>query len=114
MYDWSRTVDTTDPDYYRWTQWIFLKLYDAGLAEKKEAPDYAGHVDIHNKPGYDPCELFFGTLPLWVSTDTNKIKGSHGIVGDQPQTVYAENIGFESPPATLIELASAVKATLTE
>jgi leucyl-tRNA synthetase len=38
MYDWSHTVDTTDPDYYRWTQWIFLKLYDAGLAEKKEAP----------------------------------------------------------------------------
>ncbi len=38
MYDWSHTVDTTDPDYYRWTQWIFLQLYHAGLAEKKEAP----------------------------------------------------------------------------
>jgi len=38
MYDWSHTVDTTDPAYYRWTQWIFLKLYEAGLAEKKEAP----------------------------------------------------------------------------
>jgi leucyl-tRNA synthetase len=38
MYDWSHTVDTTDPGYYRWTQWIFLKLYEAGLAEKKEAP----------------------------------------------------------------------------
>ncbi|MEE8175297.1 MAG: leucine--tRNA ligase [Gemmatimonadota bacterium] len=38
MYDWTRTVDTTDPDYYRWTQWIFLKLFEAGLAEKKEAP----------------------------------------------------------------------------
>jgi leucyl-tRNA synthetase len=38
MYDWDHTVDTTDPEYYRWTQWIFLQLYKAGLAEKKKAP----------------------------------------------------------------------------
>ncbi|MEJ2335050.1 MAG: class I tRNA ligase family protein [Gemmatimonadales bacterium] len=38
MYDWTRTVDTTDPGYYRWTQWLFLQLFKAGLAEKKEAP----------------------------------------------------------------------------
>ena len=38
MYDWNHTVDTTDPSYYKWTQWIFLQLYKAGLAEKKEAP----------------------------------------------------------------------------
>ncbi|TFG64681.1 MAG: leucine--tRNA ligase, partial [Gemmatimonadales bacterium] len=38
MFDWTHTVDTTAPDYYRWTQWIFLKLYEAGLAVKKEAP----------------------------------------------------------------------------
>ncbi|MBT8477493.1 MAG: leucine--tRNA ligase [Gemmatimonadetes bacterium] len=38
MFDWSHTVDTTDPAYYRWTQWIFLQLYHAGLAVKKEAP----------------------------------------------------------------------------
>ena len=38
MYDWNHTVDTTDPRYYRWTQWIFLQLYKAGLAQKKEAP----------------------------------------------------------------------------
>jgi leucyl-tRNA synthetase len=37
MYDWDHTVDTTSPSYYRWTQWIFLQLYKAGLAEKKEA-----------------------------------------------------------------------------
>jgi leucyl-tRNA synthetase len=38
MYDWDHTVDTTRPEYYRWTQWIFLQLFKAGLAEKKEAP----------------------------------------------------------------------------
>ena len=37
MYDWNHVVDTTSPSYYRWTQWLFLQLYDAGLAEKKEA-----------------------------------------------------------------------------
>ncbi|MGH7477093.1 MAG: leucine--tRNA ligase [Longimicrobiales bacterium] len=38
MYDWNHTVDTTDPRYYKWTQWIFLQLFRAGLAEKREAP----------------------------------------------------------------------------
>jgi leucyl-tRNA synthetase len=38
MYDWNHTVDTTDPGYYRWTQWIFLQLFRRGLAEKREAP----------------------------------------------------------------------------
>jgi leucyl-tRNA synthetase len=38
MFDWDHAVDTTHPSYYRWTQWLFLKLYEAGLAERKEAP----------------------------------------------------------------------------
>jgi leucyl-tRNA synthetase len=38
MFDWTHTVDTSDPAYYRWTQWIFVQLFKAGLAERKEAP----------------------------------------------------------------------------
>ena len=37
-YDWNYTVETCMPDYYKWTQWIFIQLYKAGLAYKKEAP----------------------------------------------------------------------------
>jgi leucyl-tRNA synthetase len=37
-YDWQREINTTDPNYYKWTQWIFLKIYQKGLAYKKHAP----------------------------------------------------------------------------
>src|SRR5438876_9118465 len=37
-FDWSHEVHTTDPRYYRWTQWIFLQLFKNGLAERKTAP----------------------------------------------------------------------------
>ena len=38
MYDWDKEVTSCMPDYYQWTQWLFLQLYNRGLAYKKEAP----------------------------------------------------------------------------
>lgn len=38
MYDWSQEINTSVPDYYKWTQWVFLKLYEKGLAYRKQAP----------------------------------------------------------------------------
>ena len=46
---------------------------------RREAPDWATHIDIHNKPGYDPCELFFDrSFPPKTCQDDTRIRGTHG------------------------------------
>jgi len=76
--------------------------------DRKKAPDYASHVDIHNKPGYDPCELFFGWPPISVSQDTTRIKGSHGSTGKARDATWAATFPLTGAPATLQELANLV------
>ncbi|MBB1080050.1 leucine--tRNA ligase [Limosilactobacillus sp. STM2_1] len=53
-YDWDREVNTTDPEYYKWTQWIFEQLYKKGLAYESEimvnwAPDFMGGTVVANE-----------------------------------------------------------------
>ncbi len=80
--------------------------------EKREAPDFASHVDIHNKPGYDPCELFFGWPPMSVSSDVNRIKGTHGRGGEGNAIGWSSSLSFGQEPASFLELASATKTWL--
>ncbi len=78
--------------------------------EKHQAPDYATHVDIHNKPGYDPCELFFGWPPPSVSMDAKRVRGSHGRPGEL--VAWSSSIDFSARPATMLDLATLTKGWL--
>jgi len=49
-----------------------------------KVPDFARAVDIHRKPGYDPCELFVDMATRSISMDTSLVKGSHGRLPDDP------------------------------
>ncbi len=74
----------------------------------EEAPDYATHVDIHNKPGFDPCELFFGRTPLQSGTNPLRVRGTHGRV-DAP-VALATTLPFEGN--TFLDCAKALAAWL--
>ncbi len=79
--------------------------------DAREAPDYAGHVDIHNKPGYDPCELFFGRNPFRVSQDTAKVRGTHGLAGAGCEAALAATWPIRA--GSLLDLAQELQAWLT-
>lgn len=73
-----------------------------------EAPDYASHVDIHNKPGYDPCELFFGRFPWKVSQDPSRVHGSHGRTeGEELDVGWTSSADLSGD--TLLELAESLR-----
>ena len=77
----------------------------------REAPDYASHVDIHNKPGYDPGELFWGWPPGSISMNLSRIRGVHGLVEAGNEACWMSNI---LPPRThtLQSLAEATRLHL--
>ncbi len=79
-----------------------------------EAPDYAGHIDIHNKPGFDPCELFFGRTPFRVSTNPLNVCGTHGAAAPGREVAWASTLTPEKPPETLLELAETLRAWISE
>ncbi|MCX7008943.1 MAG: hypothetical protein NTY53_17140, partial [Kiritimatiellaeota bacterium] len=85
-------------------RWFAYPWWDA----KREAPDYAGHVDIHNKPGYDPCELFWGWPPGAVSQDATRVRGTHGLAGAGREVAWASSLSF-AKPVTLLDLAQQLK-----
>ncbi|NOY81628.1 MAG: alkaline phosphatase family protein [Kiritimatiellaeota bacterium] len=76
-----------------------------------EAPDFARHVDIHRKPGYDPCELFFGQLlPPAVSLNTAKVRGTHG--RPEAPACFATDIDLDRCPADIADLGACLRAWL--
>ena len=77
-----------------------------------EAPDYATHVDIHNKPGYDPCELFWGFWPFRVSTDPTRVAGSHGRTEGAEPATWASDLDFMDTPKSILELARTLRGLL--
>lgn len=78
--------------------------------DPSEAPDYAGHVDIHNKPGYDPCELFFGRIPTRVSQDTTRVCGTHGRIGANCETALISTLPLKAE--SLLDLARELRTWL--
>ena len=79
--------------------------------DRREAPDYATHIDIHNKPGFDPCELFFDRgLRLHPRTcqDASRIGGTHGRARD----VAVASTGPSLPGSTYLEAAASLPERL--
>ena len=82
-------------------------------SHKRQAPDYARHIDIHSKPGFDPCELHFGWPPISVSQDTSRIRGTHGRTGPGREIAWASTLPLGRPIGSILDLAAAVRDLLS-
>lgn len=67
--DWGREINTTDPAYYKWTQWIFLKFFEEGLAEMKEEP-------------------------VWWSQDMGTVLAEEEVIKDEDGNLISERGGY--------------------
>jgi predicted AlkP superfamily pyrophosphatase or phosphodiesterase len=76
----------------------------------REAPDYASHVDIHNKPGFDPCELHAQWFPPGITRDPGRIGGTHG--DNVLPAAWASSVAFDPAPRSLVDLAAGVEQWL--
>jgi len=83
--------------------WLAYYWWDNPL----QAPEYARHIDIHNKPGFDPCELFLSGFPPGITQDTTRIRGSHG--RDGRPAAWGGTLDLAGSVNTLTDLASAVR-----
>ncbi len=95
-FDWDREINTTDPSYYRWTQWIFLQLYKKGLAYKKEmAVNYCTgcKVVLANE------EVVNGVCERCSSTVERKVKSQWMLAITQ----YAERLAFDLDTVNFID-----------
>ena len=79
-FDWSKEISTADPEYYKWTQWMFLKMFEWGLAERRQAPVnwcpkdqtiLANEQVVGGKCERCGTEVITRNIPQWVFKITN-------------------------------------------
>lgn len=80
--------------------------------DKRNAPDYATHMDIHNKIGFDPCELFWNFPYISTCTDCSRIKGTHGRQDAPAAFAVTDGLGTLRASASLTALSASLKELL--
>ena len=81
---------------------------------RRQAPDYATHVDIHSKIGFDPCELFWRIPLVSTSTDCTKVKGTHGRIDTPAAFAVTEGLKELENKTTLLELSEGIRDYINE